>query len=606
MADPSPLAPRPTWPIAALLVVATVAAYASVWRCDFVSLDDPTYVTDNPLVAQGLTWQGVAGAFTTGHAANYHPLTWLSHMVDVELYGLRPAGHHLTNLLLHLASTLLLFAFLARTTQAPWASGVVAALFALHPTHVESVAWIAERKDCLSTLFAMATIWAYRGYCLHPSARRAAGVGLWFTGGLLAKPMVVSLPLLLWLLDYWPLRRPLGWRRVGEKLPLFALAAASCVVTFLAQQSGGAVQDLRIPLAPRLANAVVAYVRYLGELLWPVKLSVLYPHPYITGTPWSRATVVGCALLLLALTALAIALRRRRHLLVGWGWYLVSMVPVIGVVQVGVQAMADRYTYLPFIGLFLAIVWEGRALCARLGRGRWLGGAATVAVLGLLTLLTARQVGAWRDSTTLYERSLAATPESWALHNNLGNAYSRAGNYDGAIREFSTILDHAGHFLTLMGEHREEAHYNLALAYQEQGDLGQAIAHYQQAIALNPANLDAQSNLGLVYLRQGKVEQARQQLEWVVRVQPGYPAGLYNLAEVYRAAGEDERAARLYERFLRLRNDYPPAVAHLAASYEKLGLLAEATAAYRRATLLDPTDPATQAALRRLQPLATP
>lgn len=606
MADTHPLGARRTALVAALLVVATVAAYATVRQCDFISLDDPDYVTHNPMVAQGLSWNGVVTAFTTGHAANYHPLTWISHMVDVEFYGLRPAGHHLTNLLLHLGATLLLFAFLARTTAAVWASGVAAALFALHPAHVESVAWIAERKDVLSTLLAMAAIWAYRGYALRPSPGRLTGVALLLAAGLLAKPMLVSLPLLLLLLDYWPLRRPLTLRLVWEKLPLFGLAAASCVVTFIAQSSGGAVQNLRIPLAIRLDNAVVSYVRYLGTFLWPVDLSLLYPHPYTTGEPWSRATVVGCGLLLLLTTAGVVALRDRRHLVVGWLWYLCALVPVIGVVQVGVQAMADRYTYLPFIGIGIACVWEVQShLEQRPALRPAVAGVASV-LLVVLALLTARQVGGWRDSATLYERSLAATPKSWALHNNLGNTYYRLGRYDRAIGEFETILRDAGRFLTLMPEHREEAHYNLGLCYQEQGDLDAAATHYQQAIALNPANLDAVSNLGLVYLAAGKLLQAQQQLEWVVQVQPGYPPGLYNLAEVYRAANQTMRATTYYERFLRLRPDYPPAFARLGDCYERLGRLPEAVAAYRRAAALDPTDPDTQAALHRLQSPAAP
>lgn len=414
---------------ATALVAATLGAYRGVAGNDFVVYDDDQYVTANPALRDGLTAPAIRWAFVTDHAANWHPLTWLSHLLDVQLFGFAPRGHHLMSLALHVAATVLLFLLLRRLTGNALPSLATAALFGLHPAHVESVAWVAERKDVLSTLLGLFAIAAYAGWVRRPSWRRyAALVGL-FALGLLAKPMLVTLPFVLLLLDLWPLRR-WSWKeslaglvpRVREKLPLFALAAASCSVTFLVQRGGGAVQSAdRYPLAIRCQNAAVAYVDYLRQLAWPSDLAVFYPHP---GVALSPLRALASLALLLLLTAGAWRLRRSQPaVLVGWLWFLGTLLPVIGLVQVGWQARADRYTYLPSIGLFVALAWGAGALATTPERRTALA-AATGAALAACCFVTQAQVGYWRDSETLFLRALAVTRENFLAENNLGHFYN--------------------------------------------------------------------------------------------------------------------------------------------------------------------------------------
>ena len=362
------------------LIITTFAVYWQVHNHDFINLDDDLYITENDQVQKGLSRESVVWAFTTTHAANWHPLTWLSHMVDFQLYGLNPKGHHLTNVFFHLLNTLLLFFVLQRMTGALWRSGFVAALFALHPLHVESVAWVAERKDVLSTLFWLLTIWAYTWYVERPRRTRYLLTLLTFTLGLMAKPMLVTLPFVLLLLDYWPLGRfQVGqldtalsapgqaslstrsvWsqtlRLIWEKAPFFALAAASSIVTFLVQKGGGAVRPWeRFPITIRIANGLVSYVKYMGKMIWPSDLAVFYPHPGASLPIW-QAVAAGLLLLSISIAAIRLA-KNHPYLAVGWLWYLGTLVPIIGFVQVGGQALADRYTYVSLIGLFIIIAW---------------------------------------------------------------------------------------------------------------------------------------------------------------------------------------------------------------------------------------------------------
>ncbi len=372
--------------ISLFLIIASFMAFWQVTRCDFINYDDDKYLTDNSHVQDGLTVEGITWAFTTGYAANWHPLTWISHMVDVQLFGLQPGWHHLTNLLFHLASTLLLFLVLHRMTKALWQSAFVAALFALHPLHVQSVAWVAERKDVLSTFFWMLTMGTYASYVAKPGLKRYLTLLLCFALGLMAKPMLVTLPFVLLLLDYWPLQRleqkrppqeglskdksttspvripvqPVGhWPLIRplliEKIPLFALAALSSIVTYLVQHHGGAVQSLEtFPPGVRMANAFVSYITYMVKMLWPTNLAVFYPYP----TSWPLWQVLGSAALLITITVLVIrGAKKRPYAAVGWFWYVGTLVPVIGVVQVGRQALADRYTYIPLVGLFIIVAW---------------------------------------------------------------------------------------------------------------------------------------------------------------------------------------------------------------------------------------------------------
>ncbi|HYK23976.1 MAG TPA: hypothetical protein VEU75_04865, partial [Candidatus Acidoferrum sp.] len=402
---------RPDLLIVLGLAVVTFGIYAQVIGHQFITLDDPTYVKENPMVNRGITFAGVAWAFTTFYATNWHPLTWISHMIDCQLFGTNAGRHLLVNTLIHVADTLLVFCFLLRTTHVRWPSALVAALFALHPLHVESVAWASERKDTLSTFFGLLSLIAYVRYAEAPSIRRYAGVAITLALGLLAKPMLVTWPLVMLLLDYWPLRRlrtsEVGGQRstvsnlVVEKIPLFALVAASVIITFLAQSHGGAVRTFaEAPVALRLSNALVSYAKYLLLTFWPHNLAVYYPPAPIAIPAWQ---IIGATFLLIGITALCIFQRRiRPYLIVGWLWFLGTLVPVIGLVQVGGQTMADRYFYIPSIGLFIAVAF-GLADIAKSWRvAPWFSAGIAGAVLLILATVTNGQIQRWHDSFTLF------------------------------------------------------------------------------------------------------------------------------------------------------------------------------------------------------------
>ena len=482
--------------IGVCLAVATLVVYAQVGWFDFVRYDDPTYVTSNAWVRNGLTADGFRWVWTATHGSNWHPLTWLSHMVDQEIFGGWAGGHHLTSVLFHVLNTLILFATLRSATGDEWPSALVAALFALHPLHVESVAWVSERKDVLSALFGLCAIASWIAYARRGGRARYALTLALFACGLAAKPMLVTLPFVLLLLDVWPLdrlrSRP-SRATVGgvgalllEKLPMLALSAASCAITLVAQERVVA-SDEAVPFSLRLANAAVSYVRYLGKTLWPVDLSVLYPHPYQPGgTPWATWQIWGAVVLLAALTAAAVR-SRRRYLQFGWAWYLGTLVPVIGLVQVGQQAMADRYTYLPLIGLFVIVAW-GSAEVARRFRGSI--HVATVAALFALAAhvgLARHQTGRWADSISLFTHSLAVAPDPPALHNNLANALAAEGRYQEAMR-------HYGIALRIFPDYAR-AHNNLGSALARQGRLDEAIEHFRRAAELDPGYESAVDNL---------------------------------------------------------------------------------------------------------------
>jgi protein O-mannosyl-transferase len=446
---------RPDLLILLGLAVVTFAIYAQVVGHQFITLDDPTYIQENPMVNRGVTRTGLAWAFTTFHAANWHPLTWISHMIDCQLFGMNAGRQLLVNALIHVANTLLVFWFLLRTTHARWPSALVAALFALHPLHVESVAWASERKDTLCTFFGLLSLMAYVRYTEAPSRKRYTWIALTLGLGLLAKPMLVTWPFVMLLLDYWPLRRfqrPGVQRRLGsashseaatatalvrEKLPLFAIAAASCVITMFAQSHGGAVHTLAaVPVAVRLSNALVSYAKYLLLTFWPNDLAVYYPFAGIPA--WQ---IIGAAFLLIGITAFCLFQRRTRpYLIVGWLWFLGTLVPVIGIVQVGGQIMADRYFYIPSIGLFIALVfgladiaksWRvAPALCA---------GVAGV-ILVILAMLTNAQIQRWRDSFALFEHTLGVTPPNLRIEHNLGVALAVSDRYNEAAAHFEKAL----------------------------------------------------------------------------------------------------------------------------------------------------------------------
>jgi len=444
------------------LMILTFATFEQVRTYDFINYDDNRYITENQHVQSGLTLEGVTWAFTTTHAANWHPLTWLSHMLDCQLYGLNPSGHHLTNLVFHIASTLLLFLVLERMTGALWRSAFVAALFALHPLHVESVAWAAERKDVLSTFFWMLTMWTYVHYVERPGFNRYLLVLLSFVLGLLSKPMLVTLPFVLLLVDYWPLGRfqfgrlsgdrrshtpkssdtgdqkSIVLRLIREKVPFFVLCAISSILTIFAQQKIGALGSLEsYTLGSRIANASVSYVRYIEKMVWPRHLAVLYPYQQMLPI-WK---VLGSGLLLVGVSVLVIrAVRKHPYLGVGWFWYLGTLIPVIGLVQVGKQAMADRYTYVPLIGLFVMIAWGVPDLLAGWRFRKVVLSISTGLLLSLLMIVTNLQVKHWQNDITLFEHTLAATSNNFIIHYNLGVAFDRQGKTQEAIAHFAEAL----------------------------------------------------------------------------------------------------------------------------------------------------------------------
>ncbi len=493
-ARPEEVRARPVLP-AVLLAALVFAAFAPVSGFHFLVYDDYSYITNNAVVREGLTAPGLSWAFTTFRSANWHPLTWLSHMLDVELFGLDAGPHHLVNLLFHLANTLALFLVLRGMTAATWRSFVAAALFAIHPLHVESVAWVAQRKDVLSAFFLLLALAAYLRYVRRPGPGRYVVVAGCFVAALLAKPMAVTLPFLLLLLDWWPLGRmtaddarpglPANLPKLAlEKVPLVALSGLSCAVTVVAQRAGGAL-DTAIPLWVRLQNALLAYAAYLGKAVWPASLVILYPHP---GASVSAAKVAAAGLLLALLTAAAVRLAGRRpHLLAGWLWYLGTLVPVIGLVQVGTQAMADRYTYIPLVGIFVAVTWEANGLRERL-RLRSLYPAVTAGlVLGALLVVACIQVRCWRNSVTVFRHAVALTANNWVAHIDLGWALEQEGNLDEAMLHYREAIRIApGH---------PYAHNNLGYLLALRGRTGEAIAHFREALRLSPGYTRARRNL---------------------------------------------------------------------------------------------------------------
>jgi tetratricopeptide (TPR) repeat protein len=436
------------------VLVAASLVYAPMLGHRFVTFDDPGFVTRNPHVLPGVTLEGIRWALTTSDFATRAPLTWLSHMLDAQLWGTWAGGHHLTSLVLHLGNVALLYAVLTRMTRRPWPSAAVAALLALHPLHVESVAWVSERKGLLAALFALLTLWCWARWVERPSAARYLLVALAFAAGLAAKAVIQPLPAVLLLLDWWPLDRlhlrasprgPLAWRplvRLGlEQLPLLGLAIAATVLALHAQTEAGAVSStLNLPVGARLANAVVSLVRYVAGMLWPARLAVLYPHPDGPGgTPWAAWQVLGAtALVAAASLACLLGAARRPYLLVGWGWFVLMLLPVLGLVQLGAQAMADRYTYLPLVGLYVIVAWGGADLAAGWRRAIVVGVAG--AALLALALVARRQVGYWADSRTLYEHAIAVTGENWMMENNLGNVELREGRIPAAVAHYRAAV----------------------------------------------------------------------------------------------------------------------------------------------------------------------
>ncbi|MBM4117531.1 tetratricopeptide repeat protein [bacterium] len=536
---------KPSLFVPILLVLAVLTAYGQTLGFDFVNFDDPDYVTENPLVARGLSGEGLRWAFTTHHAQNYHPLTWASLMLDAQLFGVKSArGFHLTNLLLHALNALLLFWLLRALTGALWKSALVAGFLALHPLHVESVAWIAERKDVLSQAFALGATLAWLRWARSGRPRDYALALALLALGLLAKQMLVTLPLLWLLLDFWPLgrlcnaatrRQAAGLARrqaLLEKLPALALSAGAIALTLAAQTRRAAL----LPVDDRLANAVVATARYLGKLVWPHPLSALYPHPAMAGgEPLAVWQIGGALVLIAALSAAAFRFRRLGWPFVGWFWFLGALVPVIGIVQVGEQAMADRYAYLPFIGLYLALVWGIGAWLEGPGR-RWRDPAAVLAVLALFACLigTRERANAWRDSIALGERAREVKPVHPKMLYNLGLAYADAHRYPEAAGSFTAALAISPDYAKALN--------NLGQTYEAMGKLDGARGAYQTAVAKDPDFALARINLSRLLAKAGDMDGAIAQRIRAVALDPDDAAGRNNLGALLAQAGRFEEA----------------------------------------------------------------
>jgi Tfp pilus assembly protein PilF len=523
--------------ICLLLALATLAIYAQTAHHGYLAYDDDQYVYENPRVMAGLTASNVAWAFTTFFYSNWHPLTWISYMLDFTLFGLNPGAQHLVNVALHFASALLLFLALARMTRQPWRCAVVAALFAVHPLHVESVAWISERKDVLSTFFEMLTLLLYARYTAKPGRSNYLAVAAALGLSLLAKPMAVTFPFVLLLLDFWPLQR-LDWplkaaairRLFMEKIPLLAMAAAASVLTFLAQSGASVVSLTSFPLAARAANAAIAYVSYIGKTFWPSGLAVLYP----IRVPELGAAVT--AVLILAAVTLAAWrwVKERPYLAVGWLWYLGMLVPVIGLVQVGVQAMADRYTYVPMVGLSIALVWTVADLVENRRTLRIAVTTATIVALAALAGVAHRQTAYWGTSRALFEHTLAVTKDNYIIENNLGGVVAREGNFAEAAALWRAALATDANY--------PEALANLGHELLSTGQLDEARSNLTRALALNPNLANAQGDLGTLLAERGEFEEARRLLDSSLALAPGNSQNENNLCFVLRRLGRPDEA----------------------------------------------------------------
>ena len=625
--------------ICVLLAVAVFMVFGQTLRYGFVNFDDDGYFSSNYHVKAGLTWSGVSWAFRTGYASNWHPLTWLSLMLDVELFGTGPSGPHLTNLILHAANAMLLFLLLKRLTGTLWPSAFVAVLFAIHPLHVESVAWVSERKDVLSGLFFMLTLLMYARYAQNCAKSQVSGVRwlgsrdywlavLFFALGLMSKPMLVTLPFVLLLLDYWPLGRVTSdkWRvtrfRIPvpqlsslnhlllEKLPFLLLSTASCVATVIAQRE--AIKSMIVlPFTLRLNNALVSVVTYITQMVWPANLAAFYPYRFDTPA-WQ---ITGAGVLLLFITVLAFRTAQRfPYFLVGWLWYLGMLVPVIGLVQVGGQAHADRYTYLPQIGLYLVIVWVIRDWTAGWRWRRPALGMAAFSVVAVLMVCSLKQTAYWQSDESLWTHALACTSENYTAHNNLGYVLVAQGQPAEAIKHYqealainpnySEVINNLGTALLNQGRldeaakyyHRAleiypdfaEAYNNLGILLTKQGQTVEAIEQYRKAIELNPSRAEFYNNLGNLLSKQGRTDEAIEQFQKALEVAPDNAKVRFNLANILTAQGRWDEAIEQYQQALKQMPDSIHAHNQLGLALQSRGRFAAAIAQFQKVLELDP------------------
>ncbi|MEY2489098.1 MAG: protein O-mannosyl-transferase [Verrucomicrobiota bacterium] len=565
--------------VCVFLAAITWLVFGQTLRHDFVNVDDVDYVLKNLEVTRGLTSDGAIWAFTHFHASNWHPVTWISHMLDCQFYGLSPGGHHLTNVLLHTATAILLFLVLRQMTASLWRSAFVAAVFAIHPSRVESVAWVAERKDVLSGLFFVLTIGAYARYARHPSAAGYALVAVLFAVGLMCKPMLVTLPLVLLLLDYWPLNRwgehgkhdvpQIPRRLLLEKLPLFGLAAASCLATLFAQK--GAIQPFaRISFPFRVFNAFISYAVYLRELFWPSDLAALYPFP-VGGIAVAGMLSLG---LVAGISIVVFALRRYPYLVTGWLWYLIMLGPVIGIIQVGIQAHADRYAYLPQIGLYLLLTWAVADLCAKWRYRRLILSTLSIILLAALTFVARTQASYWQNSQTLWTHAIACTSDNAMAHTNLGHAFYEKRMMGEALVHYRNALQ--------IDPNQALAHSALGLALLETGRPDESVSHLLRALEINPNFADAHYNLGNTFMQIGQANEAVTHFRRALEINPDDIEALNNMAwmlATWPEAGirDGNKAVELAERANSFTHGENPVVsASLAASYAEAGRPADA------------------------------
>lgn len=607
------------------LFVGTLLLFSRTWDHGFVNYDDNDYVTANPHVTTGLTIENVRWAFSTGAVSYWHPLTWISHQADWSLFGANARGHHVVATLWHALNAVLALLACRRLTGSLWLSAIAAALFAWHPLRVESVAWVAERKDLLSGAFGLATVWAYAGYARQRAAGRNAFGGYWvalafFAGGLMSKPMLVTLPLVLLALDFWPLGRlstTPWWRLALEKLPFAVLSAAVSAVTVVAQREVGTLSEV-LPLGARLANAVVAVSRYLGNFIMPVNLAVLYPHPGW----WPTTTVTAALVLVAAVSVVAWRQRvRRPWILVGWMWFLLALLPASGVVQVGIQSMADRYTYLPMLGIVIALLWTLRDALTFAS----LRGYAWIAAGLVLTAAAARtwhQQGYWKDSFTLFDHAVRVTEGNYLAYNNRGHALYEAGRADEAMADYRRSLEinpryadagnNLGHALAERGQPaaaiplyrtalaakpgQRDIMVNLANALSDVGQIEESTRLYEEVLAREPDHVNALNGLGVALAQQGRVDAAVTRFEAALRRDPRNASAHGNLGNVAAMSGRRDDAVRHYRQALELKPDSSTWY-NLATVQRELGRTEDAIASYTQAVNLSATNSDAQAML---------
>ena len=559
-----------------MLIAITWAVFGRTLGYGFVNYDDPTYVSENRQIQAGLSWKNVEWAFTHVHSHNWHPLTTISHMLDCQLFGLKPGAHHLVNVLLHTASVILLLLFLEQVTGRFWQSAFVAAIFAIHPLHVESVAWIAERKDVLSGVFFMLTLLAYAHYTRRPTVPRYATVTLLFVCGLLSKPMLVTLPAVLLLLDYWPLRRrrkpedrgqtpnssrlsSVICRLVLEKIPLFVLAIGSAIATLIAQR-GGIMEAAHLPFWWRIGNAATVYLIYIWQMFWPVNLAAIYPHP--GRLPFWEVAAAGAFVVLMTVLVF-ISRKRASYLLTGWLWYVFMLVPVIGLIQVGSQAHADRYTYLTQIGLYIAVVWGVADYFASFRYRREIFATVAPVIIAALGWRAWIQTSYWRDTEQLWHRTIAVTGQNDFAHFALGEYLLKIHRLDDAIGEFQIVL--ARH------SNDPDINFQTGYAFMEKGDPAHAISHFQTTLKFEPHNPEAETNLGNVLLKLDRVDEAVEHYRNVVAQEPSSPLAHYNLGVGLHRLGRLSEAIAQYKETLSLDPSYPDAKEFLEQALRQSG-----------------------------------